>query len=320
MKIIIYIYYIMKYNDQLLFKTKINGNEQTYNFRKPVIKNIDNLSTYDYIYYILYVIDQIFNIGYPFNPSVTGYGTKLPEYIKEIITNIDSSKFTTMERTLKLLISSIAYIKNIDLENDDLNSIYKILINIDIYLFNQDPRIIKGAFVKEGFFDGNERSIIEGMRKKTYPFFIKLDENQRQMKFLITLMDYIDSIMAKGKSSYGIQNGLKGHDLTALNVKKISQTNIIEYLFGIHGFLLGRFLSGINIKKGISILNSVSNNFKNNNSKRTTNKELKVRANNITSKNFKEKNTTNTKNFIKNHKLLLNDNKLSKWPSEYYEV
>lgn len=314
MKIIMYIYYIMKYNEQLLFKTTVNGNEQNYNKWKPVIKDIKDLSTYDYIYYILYVIDQIFNIGFPFEPSVTGYGTVYPEYIKKIITDTDLPKFTTMERTLKLLISSIAYIKNINLEDDNLDSIYKILINIDIYLFNREPESIVGVFA------GIEKWIIEGMQKKSYPFFIKLDENQRQMKFLITLMDYIDSIMAKGKSTYGVQNGLKGHDVTALYVKSIPQTNIIEYLFGIHGFLLGRFLSEINVKKGISILNSVSNNFKNNNSKRTTYNELKKKANNITSENFKEKNTTNTKNFIKNHKLLLNDNKLSKWPTEYYEV
>jgi hypothetical protein len=93
-------------------------------------------------------------------------------------------------------------------------------------------------------------------KKLKFEITIPLNHQDRQMKFLITFMGYVDAIMAKGRSKYGFQNGLKGRNTTLWSIKTIDPFNYIHYIFGVHGALLDRYLGTYNRPIGSIIIQS----------------------------------------------------------------
>ena len=200
-----------------------------------------------------------------------------------------------MENTLKLLIYAVACLKNINITDDIVNKIYITLLDIRT---SKNPDNIE---------------ITKKLR-----LLIIFDKSHRQMKFLMTLMSYIDAIMAKGKSDWaGVQAGLKGTAVTLGNVKdKFNyRLNPIEYLFGIHGALLVRYLTQNNATKGAKILKSETNSFTNAAinayllNRTSKNMELETKGTSGTFNNAKASTFLNTHNL---NKVGLNKKKNSK--------
>jgi len=221
--------------------------------------NTNNSNHYDYIVNLLSNIIYLVKCE-KYKGGVFGFGTTYPKSIETIIHNYNKPRFTNMETTVKLIISEIAYINDIYFTDTDLNEVYTILTSKKIK--NNDSR--------------------KPYEKLLFP----LNEDDSHMRYLITIMSYIDATMAKGKSKslpQFDQLGLKGSAFTAGNIKQIDYHHYIDYLIGIHGFLLGRFFTFANIEKCKKIINKESikkNNIdkylsKNNNSyRKATNKRL----------------------------------------------
>jgi len=214
-----------------------NGTEVTY-------EPMEDLTNYDYIINIIDIIHLLLAKKVADSSLTTSFGGQLTK-TPTIIENIQEkswkfefdTKFIDMKSTLSLLICAIAYIKNINLDDANLQTIYTNLLDIR----KRDPDIAKRMRI-----------------------LVIFKEDNRQMKFLITLMGHIDAIMAKGESKYGLQMGLTGSAGTLNDVKEINyRLNPIAYLFGIHGGLLKRFLKKNNYTIGSSILKSQKSNFTN---------------------------------------------------------
>jgi len=212
------------------------------------LQDITQLTNLDYILNILDLIhallDQRISLPQPKNtppvdPTKPNITTSVQENLKA---KKFQTKYTDMESTLKLLIYGIAYSKGISLDITTLNLIYANLLDIRNF------------------------SIIANRINN----IILFTNDHRQMKFLIALMGYIDAIMAKGESDWlGVQSGLKGDAKFSMsNVIDQSKLNYhnnpIEYLFGIHGGVLVRYLTTNNYTTGAKILKSKVNNFNNN--------------------------------------------------------
>jgi len=227
---------------ELLNKTKskelLNCEKKLQNTYGDGYRDITDLNNYDYIINILDIIHLLL-AKKDLSKSSSSSSEPKKSFFKKIRNNINEfkSKYINMESTLKLLICEIAYLKNINFNDITLNEIYNNLLNI-----TNVPEISKRMRIK-----------------------IIFKEDHKQMRFLIILMGYIDSIMAKGKSEWGYQIGLKGHASTFNNVKKIDyHLFLIEYLFGIHGGLLQRYLNKTNYKSGALILKSLGKYFNKN--------------------------------------------------------
>jgi len=199
-------------------------------------------SNYEYIINIIDVIHLLLSDLYITNGSVfnQNFLRSLHPVYKLMEYNLKNKPFNPtykdMESTLKLLICGIAYIKNLNFNSLTLNNIYNNLLNI-----TNLPYISKRMYMT-----------------------IDFQETDRQMRFLITLMGHIHAIMAKGKSEWGYQIGLKGSDSTFNNVKEIDyRLNPIQYLFGVQGALLQRYLSKSNCRIGEKRIKSLTNSFTN---------------------------------------------------------
>ncbi len=262
--------------------TKINKIKMSNNSTKEnEIKHLDDINN------ILHCIKELLERK-KYIKSFWGHFTQYPDTIKKIIHDFETPRFTNMETTLKLLISSMAYINDINFTDSDLEEVYELLTYKGTNRHNK---------IKECGLQSNGH--IEILKK------LELIETDPNMQYLISLMSNIDAIIARGKTEGITQLGLKGSAFTAGNVKKHTKIgDTVGYLFGVYGFLLGRFFTDNNIEKGKLIINSLPKD------KKSIEKYLKNKSN-INEKLTKQGTNYTHKNI--NNLIKEDDNSLNKF-------
>jgi hypothetical protein len=228
-------------------------------------------SNYEYIYYILNIIEyilinsddkylckyleeEIYIIGAGTNQKVvynicdlerTQKGVKAKK--APIIIEKLNEKCLYIKDTLYFLISSIAYYNNISLTNDKLESLVEIIYHIIYDIYNQYE-----AYPKFLTYLMNNINILMVAGRKIGE---KREGNNKEYKENNKSTIYFSKY--KDNKIYG-QIGLSGSSIFTTSPRP-DKKNVLKNLFFLHGFLLDRWLTEDDILLGIKMLNDVYN-------------------------------------------------------------
>jgi hypothetical protein len=212
-----------------------------------------------------------------------------------------TTKIDSMEKCLKLLITSIMWQRGINLYGSAIiKQIYDSLIgNLPVY----------HVIIED---DDDEET---KAKKNNYRIFLTengLSKDHKQMQFLIHLMNKIYLLMGRDVSkNYTLQQGkIKGYAWYLNEAPMPSpENNLLGYLFYISGFLLGRWLKRSDYSNGKFLINALKKAGKNINSTNETYLEginnVKINRNTQYNQNKNNKNPYIT-NFEKTQKLIRN--------------